>query len=170
MVIGDQGLQPQLGGAGHAFHAGNAVVYCDQHVCALRLHAVRDRSREPITIDHTVWHEIAHLASAEQLQAAHADGAGRGAIAVVIGHDAQPFVCGNRIGQQTRRLQAAFHGRGRQKLGQPIVQLVQALHAASGIQFGQKRVNACIFKRPGASRRGISNYQFHSISRIFCMG
>ncbi len=151
-------MQAQRAGGGYAVHAGDAVVHGDQHVSAAVFHALRDGCREAVAIDHAVGHDVAHIFCTQQAQAAQADGAGGGAVAVVVGHDAEFFVLRNRIGQHYGGLCGALHrGRGQQQ-GQAVVQLGFALHAARRIQARQQRVNAGLLQRPGGARWNVAYY------------
>ena len=98
----------------HTVHAGNAVVHGDQHIGARVFHALGDRCGQAIAIDDAVGHDVGHMLGPQKLQAAQGYGAGGGAIAVIVGHHTQAFICGNRIGQQFGGLWQAFHGGGGQ--------------------------------------------------------
>ena len=99
MVIRHQHAETQRPRPGDAIKTGNAVVYRDQHIGAAGLDAFSNRRRQTITIDHAIWHDITHVSRAHQAQPANTHGAGGGTIAVVVGHDAELFVGGNRVGQ-----------------------------------------------------------------------
>ena len=67
---------------------------------------------------------------AQHLQAAQAHGAGGGAIAVVVGHDADVLVLLDGVGQQAGGFQCALQFTGRQQFGGGIVQFINMAHAA----------------------------------------
>ena len=168
VVVGDEHLQAQGLGLGHAFHAGNAVVHGDEHIGAAFGHAPGDGCGEAIAVGHAVGHQVVHVLRTQQAQAAHAHGAGGGAVAVVVGHDDEALVFRHGIGQQAGGGVDALHAfftAGGQQPGQAVVQLVFALHAACGVQTGQQRVYACLLQRPGGAGGNVSCYDFHSCSR-----
>ncbi len=88
VVVGHQHLQAQARAARHALKAGDAVVHRDQHVGAAGLDALGNRCGQAVAVDHAVGHDVADLFGAQQAQAANAHRAGGGAVAVVVGHDA----------------------------------------------------------------------------------
>ncbi len=105
------------------------------------------------------------MACAQQAQAAHRHGAGGGAVAVVVGHDAQATVLRQGVGQQAGGRLYALQARRGQQAGQAIVQLVAGGHAACGVQARQQGVEARLLQRPGSAGRDVSSYDFHSCSR-----
>ena len=161
MVVGHQDLQAQLFGVGHALHAGNAVVHGDQHIGAGIEHALRNRRGQAIAIDHAVGHQIAHMFGTQQAQAAQGHSAGGGAVAVVVGHDAQLLVPGDGVGQQHGSFACAHQRGGRQETGQAIVELVHAGDAARRIQACQQGVNAGLLQGPGAARGDVTGGDLH---------
>ena len=162
VVVGDEDLQAQRLGLGHALHAGDAVVHGDEHIGAAFGHPAGDGRGEAVAIGHAVGHEIVHVGSPQQAQAAHAHGAGGGAVAVVVGHDAKALVLRHGIGQQARGGVDAFESRWGQQPTQAIVQFILGAHAARGIQARQQRVHAGLFQRPGGAGGNVSCYYFHS--------
>ena len=70
-------------------------------------------------------------------QRPHADGAGGGAVAVVVGHDDHASSGGDGIGQQAGRVIDALELRGRQQISQPPLEFLALLHAACRQQAGQ---------------------------------
>jgi hypothetical protein len=98
---------------------------------------------------------------AQQLEAAQRHGAGRRAVAVVIGHDADLFAGGHHVGQQLGRLQRAAQRRRRQQPAQAVVELVGRMHAPRRIQLRQQRVDAGLLQRPDAARRDFAYLDFH---------
>ncbi len=121
MVVGYQDLQTQGLCLRNTLHAGDAVVNRDQDICARLLNTLRNGGCEAIAIDHAVGHDIAHVLGTQHAQAAQANRAGRGAVAIVVGHNAQAFLSGDGIGQQDGSGFCAFQCIGRQQLGQTIV-------------------------------------------------
>ena len=163
-MVRHQYLQAQGARLVHALETGDAVVHRDQKVGAAVLDALRNRCRQAIAIDDAVGHDVADVFCTEQTQAAHADGAGGGAVAVVVGDDAEFFVGRDGVGQQARRSAGAEQGVGRQQARQTLVEFERALHAARREQLRQQRVHAALFQRPGAARWHITLNQFHSVS------
>ena len=164
MVVGDQHLQTQRPGARHALNAGNAVVHRHQHVGTAGFHAFCNRRGQAVTIDDAVGHQVADVPGTQQPQAAQRHGAGGGTVAVIVGDDADFFVAGHRIGQQTGGLlRAAQRGR-RQQFGQSVVEFVGAVDAARRIKLRQQRVNAGLLQRPDAARRHVAYLNFHGLS------
>ena len=163
VVVGDQHLQAQRARGGHALEAGNAVVHGDQHVGTAVFHPLRDRRGQAVAVHHPVGHDVVHMLSAQQTQAAHAHGAGGGTVTVVVRHDAEFFVRCNGIGQQHGRFRGAPHVGGGNEAGQTVVKLLGALDTARGVQLGQQRVNAGLLQSPGCARGNVSYYYFHSV-------
>ena len=87
MVVGHKHLQPQSPGVGHAFNAGNAVVYRDQDIGALVKDPLGYRGGQSVSVDHPIGHQITHVFRTQQFQAAYRNRTGRCAVAVVICHD-----------------------------------------------------------------------------------
>ena len=171
VMVGHQHLQPQGARAGDAVKTGDAVVNRDQHVGAAVLDALRDRRGQAVAVDHTVGHDVVHVLGAQQAQAAYAHGAGGGAVAVVIGHDAEFFVGRDRVGQQPGGLDQSPHLARRNQARQTIVEFLHALHTAGRIKLGQQRMDAGLLQRPGAARRNIARHYFHRCSsRLKALG
>ena len=114
MMVGHQHLQAQRPRMRDAVQTRNAVVHGHQHLGPLRYGQIDYCRGQAVTMHGAVWHHIAQRPGlgAEQPQAAQSHGAGGGAIAVVIGDDADGFTCVNRIGQQPGRLRRAFQSVG----------------------------------------------------------
>ena len=87
VVIGDQHLDAETIGFGHAFDAGNAVIDCDNHIgLFFTLGEFHDLWCEAVTILKAVGHQIVD-SCAHGSQRAHADRARGGAVGIVVGDD-----------------------------------------------------------------------------------
>ena len=165
VVVGHQHRQAQRACAAHALDAGDAVVHGHEQIGAARGHAFGNRGGEAVAVDHAVGHEVIHLARAQQAQAAQRHGAGGGAVAVVVGHDADARVAGDGVGQQPGGFIRALERGGRQQPRQRRIELVGRAHAARRIQARQQRVHARLLQRPGHARWHVAIHDFHSCSR-----
>ena len=161
VVVGDEHLHAQGFRGGYAFHAGDAVVHGDQHLCAGGMHTLGNAGGQAIAIDQPVGHHITHMPRAQGAQAAQAHGTGSGAIAVVVGHDAQVQVLGQSLGQQLRGRLRTFQGLRGQEVLQARVQLFGSAHAACGVQLCQQGMNAGLFQGPDAARGRVALNQLH---------
>jgi hypothetical protein len=121
VMVGHQHLQPQGIGLVHALDAGDAVVHGDQDVGALLVYALRDRRSQAVAIDHAIGYEVVHVRRTQQAHAAYGHRAGGGAVAVVVGDDADALALGDRIGQQAGRGLHPQEAVWRQQAGQAIV-------------------------------------------------
>ena len=128
---------------------------------------VDDRRRQPVAVHRAVGHHVVQRAGrgAEQRQAAQRHGAGGGAVAVVVGDDADALPRGDRVGQQPRRGVAALQRGRRQQLRQRVVELVGARHAARGEQARQQRVHAGLLERERDARRHVAGSISGGVSR-----
>ena len=169
VVVGHQHLHAQRLGTRHALQAGNAVVHRHQHVSACGFHAFCNAGRQAVAIDHAVGHQVSHgrkvQRRTQQPEPAHAHRAGCGAVAVVVGHDADLAARRHGVGQQHGGLGRAMQGRRRQQTRQAVVQLVGAEHAACGKQLRQQRVHTGLLQGPNTARRRVSDGDFHKFSR-----
>ena len=161
VVVGDDHLQAQGLGLGHAFDAGNAVVHGDHHLGAGFLDAACDGRRQAVAVHHAVGHQVADLGRAQHAQAAPAHGAGGGTVAVVVGHDAQAQAALYGIGQQPHGGVHAQQARGGQQARGRVVQFVGGAHAACGVELGQQRVDTGLAQCPGLLRRDLAGNDFH---------
>ena len=146
---------------GHAFETGNAVVHGQQHVGALLQGQVDDGRREAVAVHGAIGHDVEQRArhGAEQAQAAQRNGTSGGAVAVVVGDDAEALLCSDGIGKETRRgLRAEQFGR-RQQARQAVVELVGAAHAAGCEQARQQRVHTGLLQRPCGAWRHVAQAQ-----------
>ena len=100
MVVSDKYLQAQCPRSGHTLQAGDAVVHSNEHIGPAGFDPLGNWGREAVAVDHAVGHQVVHMACPQQPQSAYRHGAGGGAVAVVIGHDAEFFVGFDGVGQQ----------------------------------------------------------------------
>ena len=161
MVVGHQHLQAQRLGAGDAFEAGNAVVHGDEYVGAAGLHALGNRRGQAVAVKHPVGHQVADMLCAQQLQAAQSDGAGGGAVAVVVGDHADFFAGFNGLGQQPGGFAGSPQRVGRQQFAQAVVEIVHRMNTARCKELRQQGVNAALLQRPDATRRHVADLNFH---------
>jgi len=115
VMVGDQGGDAQFPSPGHAFEAGDAVIHGDDQIRLALGGEVHDGRREAIAQGETVRHQVVHRGAAtggQQAQGADAEGAGGGAVAVVVGHDQHPGVGFQGIGKQDRGFVGAHQGGG----------------------------------------------------------
>ncbi len=150
----------------HAFDAGNAVVNCHQQIGAALVYALSDAGREAVAVLHAIGNDVGSVFGAEQTQAANRHGAGGGAVAVVVGDDADALVLLHGVGQQDGSLIDAFEFGRRQQLRQAFVELGAGAQATRSEQARQQRVDAGLLKRPGGARRHIAHDEFQSDSKI----
>ena len=146
VVVGDEHLQAGVQRGLHAFDAGDAVVHGEQQVGVALGHALCDGGGEAVAVGDAVGHEVVQVLCAQHAQPAQGGGAGGGAVAVVVGNDADALLALDGVGQQAGgfggALQAGRAG-GRQQAGEGVVDFFGLLHAAGGIQARQQRVPAC---------------------------
>ena len=166
VVIRHQHLQTQGTCRGHAFHAGDAVVHGDEHIGRAVFDALGNRRGQAVTIDHPVWHDVSDVLGAQQAQSSNAHRTGGGPVAVVIGDDAELFICGDCVSQQHGRFCRSLHRGGRQQQSQAVVQFGFSNHPARRVQLRQQRVHARLFERPHGSGRDVTSYYFHSCLRL----
>ena len=146
MVIGDQRGDAKRARARHAFDAGDAVVHGDQQV-GLALSSELDQlGRQAITELEAIGHQIVD-AGAEEAQRAHADGAGGGAVGVIVGDDQQPLAGLDRVGEQCRRLGHALEQRRRQEARGVVRQFGSRADAPRRIDPGEQRMDAGVEER-----------------------
>ena len=162
VVVGHQHLQAQGFRGGNTFHAGDAVVHGDQQVGTAGLDALGNGGRQTVAIYHAVWHQVADMLGAQQPQATQGDSTGGGAVAVVIGHDAEFFVPGNGVCQQAGGIGGTQQATRGQQPGQAFVQIVFVGNATGSKQACQQWMYASLFQRPGGPRRYVAYFNFHS--------
>ena len=164
VVVGDHDREPVRRGMGDAFEAGDAVVDRQQHVGRFALEReIDDRRRQAVAVDAPVGHDVGERRrlGAEHAQAAQHHGAGGGAVAVVVGDDADPAAGADRVGEQLRGRGRAEQARRRQQRRQAVVELVGGAHAAGGEQARQQRMHARLLERPGGARRHVAGLDRH---------
>ena len=98
VVVGDQHLPAARLRRGDAGVAGDAVVDGDQQVGLQRREFVDQRRRQPVAVHDAVGHRVRDAPRAEHAQAAHADRAGGGAVAIEIADDDDVAVLRDRVG------------------------------------------------------------------------
>ena len=166
VVIGHQNLQTELTGARHPLEAGDAVVHRHQHIGPFGFDPLGDGAGQAIAVDHPVGHQIAHPVKAqglaEQAQPAHCHRAGGGAVAVVVGNDADVPALVHRIGQQACSLGAAEHLRGLDQAAELVVKLLGAVHTAGRIQLRQQGMDPGLLQSPDAAYRRLPHRKLHS--------
>ena len=133
MVVGDDDGHAGSARMGHAFEAGDAVVDGEQCIGALLHRQVDDGRCQAIAVHRAVGHDVGKRAGrgAEEGQASQCDDAGGGAVAVVVGHDADAAAGADGLGEQLGRRARAEQARGWQQAGKRVVELVDVLHAAA---------------------------------------
>ena len=152
VVVGDDDAQPAFARCTHAVDACDAAVDGDQPVgpAQARMFAGQrdDRLGQAVAVFEAVRDQVVD-AGAEHPKPAHGDRAGGGAVAVVVGDDAQRLACCDRVGQQHGGTSDAFHRIGSQQAVEPLVELVGGCDAACGEQarqfgFDQAYLEACL--------------------------
>jgi hypothetical protein len=166
VMVGHQHRNAQFVGACHAFDAGDAVVHGDDDVRLGMRREIDDFGRQAVAVLEAVGHQIVHV-GAHGAQRPDADGAGGGAVAVVVGHDEQPRIGFDRVGQHHRRVMRAGQLFRRQQGLQRIVDLAAVLHAACGIETRQQRMHALLGQHVTAAQRYLATeYAGHVRSRF----
>ena len=111
MVVGNHNGHAHRFGMRHAIDAGDTVVYRDEQVWfatwGLR-HQINNGGGEPVTQFETIRHKVIQLVRlyAQQTQAFHRNGTGRGAIGIIVRDNADFTVLDNGVCQQAR---SGFH-------------------------------------------------------------
>lgn len=139
VVVGDQHLPAQRLGRGDTGMAGDAVVDGDQQVRLQYGQFGHQRRRQPVAVHHAVGHRVHHVARAEQAQAAHADRAGGGAIAVEVTDDEDALAAGDRGGKQFHRRRHAAQQFRRMQSRQLRLRLFRRQRATRGVDTAQQR-------------------------------
>ncbi len=141
VVVGDEHRDAEFVGARHPFDTRDAVVDGDDQVGLALRGEIDDFGREPVAVLEAVRHEVIDV-GAERAQAADADRAGRGAVAVVVGHDQQARLGFDRVGEQRRGVVDVRQRRRRHQAVDQQLQLVASLHAAPGQHAGERGQHA----------------------------
>ena len=163
VVVGDDDLQAQRMGFDHRLVAGHAVVHGHQNLGLFGLDQVHDGRGQAIAMQGPIGHDVIHLIGpgAQHAQASQGHGTGGGAVAVVVGHDADALALLNGIGQHHRGLRGAFQVSGGQQFGGGVVQLFGRAHAAGGKQARQQGVHTGLLQAPDRAGRHITGNDVH---------
>jgi hypothetical protein len=149
-------------------HERDHAATWDQYT--LGFDAFGNRRRQAVTIHHPIGHHKVHPLRAQQAQAAQGHGASGGAIAVVIGHDAQGRLALDGVGQQTcRRLNAHEVLQG-QQMRQIGVEVLRSMHATRCEQARQQGVHARLLQRPQAAGGDVALCEFHRSNKACSKG
>ena len=143
VVVGNQRGDAQRTGFFDAVDAGDAVIDGNDQVGFAVRGELDDGRGEAVAIFKTVRHQIGDV-GAHRAQPAHGDRAGGGAVAVIVGHDQHARAGFDGIGEQNGGVADALQLRGRDELGQRIVQLAGGGDAARCVQPRQRRVKAVL--------------------------
>ena len=143
VVVGNQRGDAQRTGFFDAVDAGDAVIDGNDQVGFAVRGELDDGRGEAVAIFKTVRHQIGDV-GAHRAQPAHGDRTGGGAVAVVVGHDQHACAGFDGIGEQNGGVADALQLRGRDELGQRIVQLAGGGDAARCVQPRQRRVKAVL--------------------------
>jgi len=122
VMVGDQRGDAERVRMRHALDARDAVVHGDDEVGLFRRGNVDELGREAITELEAVRHEIVDL-RAERAQRTDTDRAGRGAVAVVVGHDEDALTVADRIRKQSGRIFGVCKQLGRKEARRVGLQL-----------------------------------------------
>ena len=160
VVVGDEHIEAARTRMRHTVEAGNAVVHGDEQLRFLCERQIDDRRRQAVAVHGAVGHDIRQRARrrAEHRQAAHADGAGRGAVTVVVGDDADAALLFDRVGEQRCGGVGAFHRRRRQQVCQAVVEFFVRLHTSRCEQPRQQRMHPGLFECEGRARRHVAGF------------
>ena len=151
VMIGDEYVDAESRGLFDPFDAGDAVVDRNQEVGFAAGRQPDDFRGESVAVFETVRHQVFDFC-AEPLQAQHADRAGGGAVRIVVGHDQETSVGGDRIGQQRCHGRAIEQRVERQQSRERRIQLRDFAHAAGRIDSCQDGMHAAGAQR--LTRRG----------------
>jgi hypothetical protein len=146
--VGHHDVDAARVGGRHAVDAGDAVVDRDDHIRLLPGGQFDDFRRQAVAVLEAVRHDVVD-ARAQHAQAAHPDRAGGGAVAIVVGHDQQLAIRGNRVGQVLGGVADALHRRRRHQFGQVGGQFGRVEHAARRQDARQRGMQA------GGRQRGV---------------
>jgi hypothetical protein len=164
MVVGDDDVDAAPVRLGHAVDAGDAVIDRDDNVG--RLFARRQRDdfrRQAVTVFEAVGHDEVDR-GAHRGQAPQRDGAGGGAVAVVVGDDDHALAGGDRVGQEHGGRADVQQAGGRDQRRQLAGQFGAAGQAARRVQARQHRMDAVLAQHFGfAERAGAGTDACHGI-------
>ncbi len=158
VVVGDEHVHALGAGVCHAGEACDAVVHREQHVGPFRECEVDDGRRESIAVHRAIGHDVAERTGrrAQERQSAQRDGAGRGAVAVVVGDHADALSGRDGVRQQSCGVVRAEQIGGNEQLAAAVVEFVRCAHASRGEQPRQQGMHASLFERPGHARRNVA--------------
>ena len=158
--------RPSALARGHAVDAGDAVVHRDQQVGAAApsraaRSAASGRSRRP----RGRAPGSSTCCAPSRRRPRTRDGAGGGAVAVVVGHDADALVGARWRRPAARRLRARPScAAGGSRRARPSSSSSLPQHAARGVQARQQRMHAGLLQRPGGARRNVAGDDLHRAS------
>ncbi len=127
--------------ARHALDARDAVVDGDEQIGPARGGEVHQLRRKPVTEHPAVRNEVVH-ARAEGGERAHADGAGAGAIGVVIGDDEDAFLRRDRVRKERGRALAAEHRLRRREAREAVRELLRRADVARSVESREQRMQS----------------------------
>src|SRR4051812_25750714 len=143
MVIGDERGDAQLARAGHAFDARDAIVDGDEEIRPALRSELDQLGRKPVAQLEPVGHEVLRV-RAEGTQRPDADGAGGGAVGIVVGNDEEALARLDGVGEQSRRVVNAFQKK-RGKQGRDFVsELGARADAPGGVDARKQRMHTSL--------------------------
>ncbi len=144
MVIGHDHFYAATVRLGDAIDTGNAVINGDDNVRRFfTLRQIDDFRCQTVTVFESVRHNEIDLCT-KCAQTAQCDGAGRRAVAIVVGNDNQSLARSNRVGQECGcRINMQQAGRHDQRI-QLAGQFAYVGQSARGKQARQHRVDALL--------------------------
>ena len=176
MVVGNHHLHPHFLGMRHAVNAGDAIIDGDEEVWfatwGLR-HQINNGGGEPVTQFETIRYKVIQLVRlyAQQTQAFHRNGTGRGAIRIIVRDNADFTVLDNGVCQQARSSFHPFERCRGEQIFHACADLISSVDPTGGIQSGQKWADTALFQLPGGPfRPGALAQRDHVATRRFRSG